>query len=157
MAEDPPESVRLVPFIEPEDPDFPDSGRFVVGFRDEDGNRWTNIVPLERIAVERAALLSNSFYAHMSSDGTVQPRPEDVEDGLFSEMQEQGLLQRTEIDTLVAHTLELDVNEPNDGDGGVLPDYLVLRHRLNHALGLVDAEIARRKARSPASEDPTGS
>jgi hypothetical protein len=72
-------------------------------------------------------------------------------------MQEQGLLQRTEIDTLVAHALELDVNEPNYGDGGVLPDYVVLRHRLNHALSLVDAEIARRKARSRASEDPTGS
>ena len=32
MATDPPETLRLTPFLEPQDPDYPESPLFVAGF-----------------------------------------------------------------------------------------------------------------------------
>ena len=79
----------------------------------------------------------------------VQPWPKDNDDEMFGEMMKLGLLEKTGLDDLIAETLEADQNEPDHGADGVLPEYVVLRDRLQRALSLVEREIAKRAARSP--------
>jgi hypothetical protein len=149
MPVESPDNLRLVPFLEPEDPEYPESAGFVAGFKDEAGNRWGIVVPLQRETFDRLVLLSNSFLPRVASDGMVQAWPEDAEDELFGEMLNAGVLPQVELDALIAETLELDANEPDHGEDGVLADYAVLRNRLRRALDLVEAEITKRSTRSP--------
>jgi hypothetical protein len=148
MTDDQPGTMRLVPFLEPENPDYPHQDRFVAGFKDADGERW-GVVPLERRVLKRAVLLSTTFKPHVASDGTVQPWPDDSDDDVFGEMLKLGLLEKIGLDDLIAENLKLDCNEPDHGEDGVLPEYAVLRDRLKRAMFLVEAEIARRELRNP--------
>lgn len=148
MANDRSGALDFVPFFEPEASDnlYPD--RFVAGFKGSDGTRW-GVVPLECSIVERAVLLSITFKPHLDSNGMVQPWPKDNDDEMFGEMMKLGLLEKAGLDDLIAETLEADQNEPDQGADGVLPEYVVLRDRLQRALSLVEREIAKRAARSP--------
>jgi hypothetical protein len=149
MAADPPGTLRLPPFPEPQDPDYPESPLFVAGFKDEEGERWGAVVPLKRELLDRLVLLSNTFQPRIEFDGMVQVWPDDVGDDLFEEMLASGMLPKAALDDLVAETLELHANEADRGEEGVLAEYAVLRDRLKHALDLVETEIAKRTARSP--------
>jgi len=48
------------------------------------------------------------------------------------------------VDDLVSDFLDLNRNEPDHGEDGVLDDYQKLRARLNRALDLVNEELKRR-------------
>ncbi|MDR3526616.1 MAG: hypothetical protein P4L57_05005 [Rhizomicrobium sp.] len=150
------ETLVLTPFLEPEDPTFPDNDRFVAGFKDEDGNRCGTLVPLSRDTLEALILTSTAFEPVMDADGTVQACPDAlvVSDEMYGEMLQGDLLPKVAVDELVANTLELNRNEPDDGEDGVLPVFANMRNRLVHALELVDAEISRRSRKSdvPDSE-----
>lgn len=148
MANDRSDAQDFVTFFEPETPDHLNQDRFVAGFKDSDGARW-GVVPLECSIVERAVLLNMTFKPHLDSNGMVQPWPKDSDDDVFGEMMKLGLLEKTGLDDLIAETLESDLNEPDHGEDGVLPEYVVLRDRLQRALSLVEREIAKRAARSP--------
>ena len=138
MANDRSGALDFVPFFEPEASDnlYPD--RFVAGFKGSDGTRW-GVVPLECSIVERAVLLSITFKPHLDSNGMVQPWPKDNDDEMFGEMMKLGLLEKAGLDDLIAETLEADQNEPDHGADGVLPEYVVLRYRLQAGPVAVDA------------------
>lgn len=153
MATEPPETLCLTPFLEPQDPDYPESPLFVAGFKNAEGERWGALVPLRREIFDRLVLLSNTFEPRIDIDGMVQVWPDDVGDELFEEMLAAGLLPKAALDDLVAETLELHANEADRGEEGVLAEYAMLRDRLRHALDLVETEIAKRSARNPEPGD----
>ncbi len=142
-------ALTLTPFLEPEYPDLPDNDLFIAGFKDKDGNRCGTLVPLPREVLENLILTSTSFDPGIDSDGMVRAWPDGlaVDDDTFGEMRARGLLPKIPIDELVAETIELDRNEPDEGDDGVLSEYRKMRDRLKRGLELVEAEIARRTAR----------
>jgi len=146
MAEIQTDVLRLTPYIEPED-NATDADRFIAGFRDEHGDTWGMKVPVGRSVLERLILGSTELSPYMDSQGRIQACPDGfVDDEAFELMLRRNLVPKVEIDELVANSLSLDKNEPNYGKDGVLAGYEEMRDRLVHALNLVEAEIARRKA-----------
>lgn len=142
----------LTPFLEHEDPNFPDNDRFVAGFKDEYGNRHGTLVPLPREALETLILTSTAFEPVVDADGSIHAWPDAlvVGDEIYEQMLRGDLLPKIPMDELVAETLELNRDEPDDGEDGVLPEFATMRDRLAHALELVDAEISKRSARGIA-------
>ncbi len=143
------DALTLTPFLEPEDPDLPDGERFVAGFKDADGNRWGSVVPIEKQLIDHFVLTETPFDPQIDMDGMVCAQPDllAVTDQTLDEMHERGLPRREPIEKLVADMIEVNQNEPNEGEDGVLPDFMTLRRRLRRALDLVETEIARRSAR----------
>lgn len=152
--EDAPNVLRLVPFFEPEYPELPENERFVAGFRDQDGNRWGAIVPLHRDIVEREVLKSSILEVSIEVDGTVRAWPAGKSPEFYTELVESNFLVEIPLDQLILERVDLNIDEPNDGKGGVLPAYVTLRERLKEALNIVETEILRRRAPG-AAPDPT--
>lgn len=146
------EAMRLVPFFEPEYPELPENERYIAGFKDEYGERWS-VVPLPRNIVDREVLLENFLQPQINNDGTVRVWPADVPKELFAEMQEKGNTPVIPLDTLIAERLDTNIDEPDYGEDGVLPAYFMLRERLKAALDLVESEISRRSTRNPVGSE----
>jgi hypothetical protein len=145
-----PEAPKLTPFLEPENPDDHVSARYIAGFKNHLGEHWGTVIPLDREHVDRLVLTATRFQPRIEVDGTAQawPDAEVVDDGVFEAMLKGGLLPMVPLDELVAEAIDLNRNEPSQGEDGVLPDFASMRKRLAHALQLVDAEIARRSGRT---------
>jgi len=142
------DALQLTPFLEPEENDLSDSDRFVAGFKDVEGHRCGVLVPLDRDVIHSRVLSEIPFEVQMDSEGRVQAGPDIlmVSDEIFDEMYKRDLLPKVSVDDLVADVISIDQNEPNDGEDGVMESYMLMRERLLHAVTLIDAEIARRKA-----------
>jgi hypothetical protein len=142
--EDAPDVLHLVPFFEPEDPDNPDCERFVAGFRNKEGEYWGSVVPLRRDVVERVVLKANVLAPSITADGTVRAWPTDKSPEFYAELVEANALEEVSIDELIFQRVDTDSDAPNEGEGGVLAAYSVLRVRLKEALNIVETEILRR-------------
>ena len=142
MADD--QRLTLVPYLEAADPDFPEHGDYVAGFKNHQGERLGAAVPVARETIERLVLLTTRFRSWIESDGTVKPYPEETSDEVFGEMLRNECLEGAAIDELVAEMVDLGCNEPSPGEDGVLEDYGMLRDRLKRALHLIETEIGRR-------------
>ncbi len=135
-------SVELKPYIRSDSM----TEEFVVGLRGKDavGPRVSIRVPYPLVA--RAVMKDQPLSVHLDSDGELRAEMLHMDDEVFEEIYKSDRLERTTIDQLVRHTLEMDRNEPNEGEDGVLPMYAQLRESLMRALTLVDEEVARRSA-----------
>lgn len=135
-------SVKLKPFIKSDSI----SEEFVVGLRGKSavGPRVSIRLPYPLVA--RAVMKDQPLSVNLDSDGTLRAEMLHLDDEIFEEIFKSDLLERTTIDQLVKHTLELDRNEPNEGEDGVLAMYARLRESLLRAIVLVDEEVARRSA-----------
>ncbi|QHP66104.1 hypothetical protein EI171_00775 (plasmid) [Bradyrhizobium sp. LCT2] len=132
-----PPGIVLTPFFRPGDEDAEDQEMYVAGFVDEDGVAWGTI-QLEAEMVEQAVMGHRTFEVWCDSDGCMQPQPAIEEPFEFGE----GQLKKTPLDELVANTIELDKNEPNDE---ILDMFETLHERLLRATSAVADEIARRR------------
>jgi hypothetical protein len=142
--EDVPNMLHLVPFFELEDPDDPDCERFVAGFKNKNGEHWGAIVPVRRDIVESVVLKLNVLEPSITADGIVRAWPAEKSSEFYAELAEANALEQISIDELIFQRVDTDIDEPNEGEGGVLAAYSALRVRLKEALNIVETEILRR-------------
>ncbi|MGE4341214.1 MAG: hypothetical protein AB7E55_35495 [Pigmentiphaga sp.] len=107
---------------------------------------------MRRDVAELAVLKSMVLRSVVEADGRIRALPEDKSPQFYAQLEEAGALEETSIDELIFERLDMNINEPSEGEGGVLGAYHVLRQRLKEALKIVETEILRREAPGEAPD-----
>ena len=114
------------------------SNQYVAGFRDEDGESWGVVVPLDADDVEPIVMRGIAFSLVIDTTGLIGIEAEGKSDRIAELIASSGKRARSPLDTIVEAALRPDLLAMEDEASADLGE---LRERLVHAIELVDQAI----------------